>query len=739
MSVISIPREQNTIENFIHTAVNFSPTLRCVDVAKVRKVAESGLDEHNDDDNLLGFLANTAASFTNDSYDYAQLAGRLEMIQLYRHTEDTFTKAMLSIESLLDPFFVKKIKAYDYSQHIEHENDFTYDIIGVRTLLRSYLLKDNQGKTVERPQYLLMRVAVFLNDDLESVLKTYFALSEKFYTHASPTLFHCGMKHHQLASCFLLPVVDDSIEGIYDTLKNCALISKSAGGIGISVSNIRAKGTFIHGTNGTSNGLVPMLRVFNNTARFVDQGGGRRKGAFAVFIEPWHADVEDVIRLKLNHGEEHSRARDLFYSIWIPDKFMRAIENDEDWYLFCPTSVPTLQDSYGETFDALYDDAVEKKLYVKKLKARELWSLITKTQIETGGPYLMYKNAVNTKSNQQNLGTIRSSNLCAEICEYSSKDEVAVCTLASICLPRFINRDGFNFKKLQKCAYLICKNLNKVIDKTSYPLKEAEYSNRKNRPMGIGVQGLADVFHQLHMAYDSTQAMEMNERIFETIYYGAMTCSIDLAEKNAPYASFEGSPLSNGNFQFDLWNVTPKYFDWDTLRDRVKQHGAVNSLLVALMPTASSAQINSNTEGMEPVTSNLYVRRVLSGEFMVLNKNLEMACRKLGLWNEELVNQIIKDRGSVQQTNLPDDIKKVYKTVWEISNRWIIDHAAKRAPFVCQSQSMNLYLENGHINEGTISSMQFYAWKQGLKTGQYYLRTRAKANAVQFSCESCSA
>ena len=469
----------------------------------------------------------------------------------------------------------------------------------------------------------------------------------------------------------------------------------------------------------------------------IHNGGGKRKGAFAVFIEPWHADVEDVIKLKLNHGEEHSRARDLFFAIWIPDKFMRAVQNDENWYLFCPTSVPTLQDSYGETFDALYDDAVEKELYVKTLKARELWSLITKTQIETGGPYVMYKDSVNTKSNQQNLGTIRSSNLCAEICEYSSKDEVAVCTLASICLPRFINRDGFNFKKLQKCAYLICKNLNKVIDKTSYPLKEAEYSNRKNRPMGIGVQGLADVFHQLHMAYDSTEAMEMNERIFETIYYGAMTCSIDLAEKNAPYASFEGSPLSNGEFQFDLWNVTPKYFDWDTLRERVKEHGAVNSLLIALMPTASSAQINGNTEGMEPVTSNLYVRRVLSGEFMVLNKNLEMACRKLGLWNEELVNQIIKDRGSVQQTDLPEDMKQVYKTVWEISNKWIIDHAAKRAPFVCQSQSMNLYLENA--NEGTISSMQFYAWKQGLKTGQYYLRTRAKANAVQFSCESCSA
>jgi ribonucleoside-diphosphate reductase alpha chain len=526
------------------------------------------------------------------------------------------------------------------------------------------------------------------------------------------------------------------LTGIFSTLNSCAQISKLAGGIGFSCTNVRAKGSLIKKLNGKSDGLVPMLKVFNHTARYVNQGG-KRKGAFASYLEPWHPDIEDWVQLKLNHGDEEMRARDLFYALWIPDVFMSAVEADKDWYLICPSDAPDLQDAYGDEFEALYNSYVEKGIYKRKIKARQLWSLICRVQIETGGPYIMYKDAVNRKNNQSNLGTIRSSNLCAEICEYSSKDQISVCTLASLCLPKFVGVNGFSFRKLEKAAYICCKNLNKVIDKTTYPLEQSYVSNNMHRPIGIGVQGLADVFHIMNIPYDSQEARDLNKRIFETIYYSSMKCSIDLAEINGPYQSFHGSPLSEGKFAFDLWDVEPEHYDWNKLRDRVMKFGAVNSLLIACMPTASTAQINGNTESFEPCTSNLYVRRVLSGEFMIVNKNLEKLCRKKGLWTEKLVKQIIADKGSVQNTDLPDEIKNVFKTVWEISNKALIDLSADRGPFVCQSQSLNLYLDSP--NEGAISSMQFYAWKKGLKTGQYYLRTRAAASAVQFTCESCSA
>jgi len=727
---------KGTIHDFIVEGTSLKPPLRHIDIDLLEKAIFSGLAEDYDANDILTYLSETASQFTWKSYDYALLAGRLEMLDLYRKTPDTFKAAMNSVSSLLQPDFLEKVNNFQLDDLIKEKNDFSYDIIGVRTLKRSYLLKNLDGKIVERPQYMLMRVSAYLNDDLDSIRKTYDALRQKYYTHASPTLFNAGTINSQLASCFLLPIQEDSLTGIFKTLTDCAQISKLAGGIGFSCTNVRAKGSIIKKLNGKSDGLVPMLKVFNHTARYVNQGG-KRKGAFASYLEPWHPDIEEWVQMKLNHGDEEMRARDLFYGLWVPDNFMKAVQNDGDWFLICPSDAPDLQDSYGDEFETLYNSYVEKGLYKKKMKARQLWSLICRTQIETGGPYVMYKDAVNRKNNQKNLGTIRSSNLCAEICEFNSADEIAVCTLASICLPKFIGVQGFNFKKLQKAAYICCKNLNKVIDKTSYPLDEAYVSNNRHRPIGIGVQGLADVFQILNLSYDSVEAKDLNKAIFETIYYGAMSCSVDLAVKNQPYESFEGSPLSDGKFAFDLWGVEATKYNWEELRERVKQFGAVNSLLIACMPTASTAQINGNTESFEPCTSNLYVRRVLSGEFMIVNKNLENMCRKQGLWTDALVNKIIKDKGSVQNTDLPETIKKTFKTVWEISNKAIIDMSADRAPFICQSQSLNLYLQNP--NEGAISSMQFYAWKKGLKTGQYYLRTQAKASAIQFTCESCSA
>ena len=724
---------QSKIKAFLSNLSNIKPKLTNISIKEVDKVINNGMPEKINADDMLKYVSSCCASMSTKSYDYAMLAGRVETLLLYRCTPESFREAMESIKDILDESFLKKIRNYDYDQHIDPTRDYTYDIIGIRTLERSYLLKNKDG-FVERPQYLLMRVAVFLSDTPKEAIHTYNALSRKQYTHATPTLFHCGMKKHQLASCFLMTMKEDSVDGIFNSITHTAKISKNAGGIGISVSNIRAKGTPIKGTNGTSSGLVPMLRVLNNTARYIDQGGGRRKGSFAIFIEPWHADIQDVLKLKLNHGVEEERARDLFYGLWIPDLFMIRVEKDQMWSLFCPTKVPGLQDAYGTKFNRLYEEAEQNGMYLKQIPARQLWNQICDTQVETGTPYMCYKNAANTKSNQQNLGTIRSSNLCVEVIEYSSPKETAVCTLASICLPECVSMD-FDFKKLEEVVALVTTNLNKVVDKTTYPVNEAMVSNNPNRPIGIGVQGLADVFQIMGIDYESEQAKVLNKNIFETIYWSAIKTSMEIAKKDGPYENFYGSPASQGQLQFDLWGQTSTRYDWQSLKQEIKQHGLRNSLLVACMPTASTAQINGNTESFEPRTSNLYVRRVLSGEFVIVNKYLENACRKMDMWTPKLIDNIMKNKGSIQQTNLPKEMKNIFKTVWEMSNKSLIDLSVGRAPYICQSQSLNLYVPSP--NRNILSSMHFYAWKQGLKTGMYYLRTQPKANAVQFTVEEC--
>ena len=730
--------DENKMRNFIQRAVDISPSLHTIDVSGLCDQIKKGVAAKMPSSDIVPYAAEQAASMSTKSYEYGVLAGRLESIDLHSNTSDSFTEAMklLNEDGILSEEFMNKVNAYNYDVHIQHENDFNYDIIGLRTLKRSYLLKNTDG-IVERPQYLLMRVAVFLADTPEKSIELYDTISNGWYTHASPTLFNSGIKQSQLASCFLMSMKDDSIEAIYDTLKDVALISKSAGGIGIDVSNIRAKHTRIKGTNGTSNGLVPMLRVFNNTARYVDQGGNKRKGSFAIYIEPWHKDVQDVLKLKLNHGVEEERARDLFYALWVPDLFMKRVESDGKWTLFCPTDAPKLQDAYGDEFDRLYEE-YETMDIGTTIQARDLWMQICTTQIETGTPYLLYKDACNKKSNQKNLGTIRSSNLCCEIVEYHDKDQTAVCTLASIALPKFVTQHGFNFDKLVEIAGQVTENLNLVIDKTTYPVKEAEYSNKAHRPIGIGVQGLSDVFQMMGMAYDSEEAETLDRDIFEAIYYGSMKKSIELAKRDGPYESFEGSPTSKGIFQFNMWGKEPSSrFNWDIIRKKMMTVGLRNSLLTAPMPTASSAQILGNTESFEPRTSNLYVRRVLSGEFVIINKYLQMTCQKLGMWDEELINNIIQNKGSVQNSELPEDVKKVFKTTWELSQKSIINHAAARGAYIDQSQSLNLYM--AAPTHSKLTSMHFYAWKQGLKTGQYYLRTQPRASAINFTCESCSA
>ena len=745
MFVVKRQGEQETfdlekIRTFVDRAVHKKPILNTIDVDKLLNNVEKGIAQKMQTSDIIPYLAETTASLSTHSYEYGELAGRIETFDLHDRTNSSFTEAMklLMVDDILSQDYVQKVAEYNYDQHIDHDKDFQYDIIGLRTLKRSYLLKDKNG-IVERPQYMLMRVSVFLSDTPEEAVDMYKILSEGLYTHASPTLFNCGLKQHQLASCFLMSMKDDSIEAIYETLKDVALISKSAGGIGIDVSNIRAKGTRIKGTNGTSNGLVPMLRVFNNTARYVDQGGNKRKGSFAIYIEPWHKDIRDVLKLKLNHGIEEERARDLFYALWIPDLFMRRVQEDADWTLFCPTEAPKLQDSYGEEFDKLYAEYESQGLGTK-IKARDLWLQACTAQIETGTPYLLYKDACNNKSNQKNLGTIRSSNLCCEIVEYHDKDETAVCTLASIALPKFVTQHGFNFDRLVEMAGIVTRNLNKVIDKTSYPVKEAHKSNSKHRPIGIGVQGLSDVFQMLGMPYDSEEALELDKQIFEAIYYGALKASIDLAKKDGPYESFKGSPASKGIFQYNMWNCMPTdRFDWGEIRENMLRYGLRNSLLTAPMPTASSAQILGNTESFEPRTSNLYVRRVLSGEFVIVNKYLQQTCMKSGEWTPELIEKIIQNKGSVQNTTLSNNVKKVFKTTWELSQKSLIDHAAARGAYIDQSQSLNLYLPSPTHSQ--LTSMHFYAWKKGLKTGQYYLRSQPKASPIQFTvdCESCSA
>ena len=581
-----------------------------------------------------------------------------------------------------------------------------------------------------------MRVAVGIHGtNIDKAIETYNLMSEKFFTHASPTLFNAGTPRPQLSSCFLLTMNDDSIEVIYETLKTCAMISKTDGGIVLNVHCIRAAGSYIAGTNGYSNGLVPMLRVFNNTARYVDQGGNKRPGAFAMYLEPWHADVFDFLDLKKNTGKEETRARDLFYAMWIPDLFMKRVEADGDWSLFCPNEAPGLADCYGQEFERLYEGYEKKGVARKTVKAQKLWYAILESQIETGTPYMLYKDACNEKSNQKNLGTIKCSNLCTEIVEYSSPDEVAVCNLASLALPSFVENKTFNFAKLRQVTQVITRNLNRIIDINYYPVPQAERSNMRNRPIGIGVQGLADAFILMRFAFDSEEARQLNKDIFETIYYAALEASCELAEKEGAYETYPGSPVSQGILQYDMWNVTPSdRWDWAALKQKIAQHGVRNSLLLAPMPTASTSQILGNNECFEPYTSNIYVRRVLSGEFQIVNPHLLKDLTDMGLWNDAMKNRIIADNGSIQKIkSIPDDIKALYKTVWEISQRAIIDMAADRGAFIDQSQSLNIHI--GEPNFGKLTSMHFYGWKKGLKTGMYYLRSRPAADAIKFTVD----
>ncbi len=697
---------------------------------------------------LDNLTAEVAATMTVKHPDYAQLASRIAVSNLHKNTKKSFSETMKDLYTYMDPKTGAKaaLLADDVHEIIQknaevldsaiiYDRDFSYDYFGFKTLERSYLLRLH-GQVVERPQHLLMRVAVGIHkSDIESAIRTYNDLSEGWYTHATPTLFNAGTPKPQMSSCFLLQLKDDSISGIYDTLKQCAQISQSAGGIGLSVHNLRAKGSYIKGTNGTSNGIVPMLRVFNDTARYVDQGGGKRKGSFAMYLEPWHADVFDFLELKKNHGKEEMRARDLFYAMWIPDLFMKRVEQGGEWTLMCPNECPGLADTFGAKFEELYEGYEQAGKGRSTIKAQDLWFKILESQIETGTPYILFKDAANSKSNQQNLGTIKSSNLCTEIIEYTSPDEVAVCNLGSIALPKFVEKGKFDHNKLFEVTYQLTKNLNRVIDQNYYPIPEAKRSNMRHRPIGIGVQGLADAFILMRYPFDSVEAKVLNREVFETIYYAALTASKDLAKEEGPYETYEGSPMSKGILQPDMWKVKPSdRWEWDALRAEVKEHGVRNSLLLAPMPTASTAQILGNNECFEPYTSNIYTRRVLSGEFVVVNKYLLRDLVKLSLWGEELKNKIIAANGSVQNIpEIPDNLKQLYKTAWEISQKVIIDMAADRGAYICQSQSLNIFMENA--NFGKLTSMHFYSWKAGLKTGMYYLRTKAATDAIKFTVD----
>ncbi len=717
--------------------------------AEVAKKVINGIYDGITTVELDNLAAETAASLTTKHPDYAILAARIAVSNLHKETKKSFSETISDLYHYKDPktgqnasliaddvmeIIVENAEELDSA--IIYSRDFEYDYFGFKTLERSYLLKLND-KVVERPQHMLMRVAVGIHkNDIAKAIHTYDLMSERWFTHATPTLFNAGTPKPQMSSCFLLQMKDDSIEGIYDTLKQCAKISQSAGGIGLSIHNIRATGSYIKGTNGTSNGIVPMLRVFNDTARYVDQGGGKRKGSFAMYLEPWHADIFDFLELKKNHGKEELRARDLFYALWVPDLFMKRVEEKGQWSLFCPHEAPGLYDTYGDDFDRLYTQYEKEGKARKTIKAQDLWFAILDSQIETGTPYMLYKDAANIKSNQKNLGTIRSSNLCTEIIEYTGPDEVAVCNLASIALPRFVKEDkSFDFEKLYNITYTITENLNKVIDVNYYPVIEAENSNMRHRPIGIGVQGLADAFIMMRFPFESEEARRLNQDIFETIYFAAMTASKDLAKKDGAYATYEGSPVSKGIFQYDFWDVIPSNrWNWENLKAEVKQHGVRNSLLLAPMPTASTSQILGNNECFEPYTSNIYSRRVLSGEFAVVNKHLLRDLIELNLWNDKMKNLIIEKNGSIAEIkDIPEPVKELYKTVWEIKQKTIIDLAADRGAFICQSQSMNIFMEN--VNYGKLSSMHFYAWKKGLKTGLYYLRTKAATKAIQFTVE----
>jgi len=716
--------------------------------AVAMKVIE-GLYDGVSTTDLDNLAAEVAAAKTTEHPDYALLASRIAVSNLHKETKKTFSDVMTDLYEYLDPktgqnaallseevyqIVINNREVLDSS--IIYDRDFRYDYFGFKTLTRSYLMK-LEGEIAERPQHMLMRVSLGIHkNDITSAIATYNLMSEGWFTHATPTLFNSGTPKPQMSSCFLLTMKEDSIPGIYDTLKSCAQISQSAGGIGLSIHNVRATGSYIKGTNGTSNGIVPMLRVFNDTARYVDQGGGKRKGSFAIYLEPWHADVFDFLDLKKNHGKEEQRARDLFFALWIPDLFMKRVKNNETWTLMCPHECPGLADTHSEAFEALYTKYESEGKGRKTISAQDLWFKILESQIETGTPYMLYKDAANAKSNQQNLGVIKSSNLCTEIIEYTAPDEVAVCNLASLALPKYISDNGtFDHDKLFEVTYQATLNLNKIIDENYYPVEEAKNSNLRHRPIGLGVQGLADAYILLGLPFESEEARTLNREIFETIYFASMTASKDLAIKEGPYSTFEGSPVSKGVFQFDMWGVTPSSrWEWDILKEEVKQHGVRNSLLLAPMPTASTAQILGNNECFEPYTSNIYTRRVLSGEFIIVNKHLLKDLVKEGLWNMDMRQKIMAANGSVQHIpEIPSRIKELYKTAWEISQKAIIDQAADRGAFICQSQSLNIFMEQA--NFGKLTSMHFYGWEKGLKTGMYYLRTKAATDAIKFTID----
>lgn len=702
---------------------------------------------------LDNLAAETAATMTTKHPDFALLAARIAVSNLHKETKKVFSEVMHDLHSLVregtgEPMPLISDKHYKIimdnadklNSAIIYDRDYNYNYFGFKTLERSYLLRI-KGKVAERPQHMLMRVAVGIHgDDIDSAISTYNLLSEGYFTHASPTLFNAATPRPQLSSCFLLAMQDDSIEGIYNTLKQTALISKTAGGIGLHIHCIRAKGTFIAGTNGVSNGIVPMLRVYNNTARYVDQGGNKRPGAFAVYLEPWHSDIFEFLDLKKNTGKEEVRARDLFYALWIPDLFMERVYSNGKWSLMCPHVCPKLADTWGEEFEKLYTGYENEGRFVKQVDARSLWKAIIEAQVETGVPYMLYKDACNRKSNQQNLGTIKCSNLCTEIIEYTSPDEIAVCNLASIALNKFMKSDKtYDFQKLKEVTKIVTRNLNKIIEINYYPVKEAQRSNMRHRPIGIGVQGLADLFIQMRLPFESEEAGLLNKQLFETLYYGALEASCELAEELGTYETYNGSPASKGILQYDMWNVTPtSLWDWAVLKEKIAKHGLRNSLLIAPMPTASTAQILGNNESFEPYTSNIYSRRVLSGEFQVVNHHLLRDLVDLGLWDEDMKNALIEHNGSVQDIpRIPNDLKAIYKTVWEIKQRRVLEMAADRGAFIDQSQSLNI-----HIAEPTydkLTSMHFHAWKLGLKTGMYYLRTKPAAKAIQFTLDKSKA
>ncbi|KAJ6585339.1 ribonucleotide reductase alpha subunit [Mycena capillaripes] len=697
---------------------------------------------------LDNLAAETAAYLTTKHPDYAILAARIAISNLHKETKKSFSQVISDLYHFVNPktgrpasliakdtYDVVMANAATLDAAIIYNRDFNYNYFGFKTLERSYLLRLD-GRVVERPQHLIMRVAVGIHGaDLDRVIETYNLMSERYFTHATPTLFNAGTPQAQLSSCFLVCMKEDSIEGIYDTLKNCAMISKSAGGIGLSIHNIRATGSYIAGTNGYSNGIVPMLRAYDATARYVDQGGNKRPGAFAIYLEPWHADIFEFIDLRKNHGKEQMRARDLFLALWIPDLFMKRVEANEEWSLFCPNEAPGLHEVHSAEFEALYEKYEKEGRARKSIPAQKLWYAILEAQVETGGPFMLYKDAANSKSNQKNLGTIKSSNLCTEIIEYSSPDETAVCNLASIALPSFISNGKYDFQHLHDITKVVARNLNRIIDVNYYPIPETRRSNMRHRPIGVGVQGLADVFLALRMPFESPAAKELNQQIFETIYHGALEASAELAEKEGPYETYQGSPASQGELQFDMWGVTPSaLWDWAALKAKIARTGLRNSLLTAPMPTASTSQILGNNECFEPYTSNIYTRRVLSGEFQVVNPWLLRELVDRGLWDENMKNVLIAHRGSVQNIpGIPDDVKAIYKTVWEISQKRVLELAADRGAFICQSQSLNVHLAAPTI--GQLTSMHFYGWKRGLKTGMYYLRTQPAAAAIQFTVD----